>query len=129
MPEIISQSLELAKEHGLGPSGAIWLIILSLIAWAAGKSGIGAVKFVRGLLDTSTELREQIRKELSETRAESRLNGERLREQDRQIELQAGLIEELRRKLREADAYAASLIADLAAAHEREKRWREDRSA
>ena len=113
MPEIISQSLELAREHHLGASGAAWIILFATIAWLAGKSGIGAVKFVRGLLDTSTDLREQIAKELVETRALQQRNNETIQEQERQLARQSVLIEELRRKLREADRRIDELLRDL----------------
>jgi hypothetical protein len=116
MPEIISRSLDIAKEHGLGPQGAVWIMVFACIAWIAGKSGTGAVKFVRSLLDTSTDLREQIAKELRETRAQQARSEELIRDQQRQIAVQGALIDELRRKLRDADQRADELLEDLRAA-------------
>ena len=113
MPESISQSLEVAREHHLGASGAAWIMLFAVIAWAAGKSGVGAVKFVRSLLETSTDLREQIAKELLETRALSQRNIETIQEQERQIARQGVLIDDLRRKLREADRRIDELLRDL----------------
>lgn len=127
MPEIISQSLDLAKEHGLGATGAAWIIIFAMVAWLAGKSGVGAVKFVRSLLDTSTDLREQIKRELAETRALQRQSDEKIADQARQIALQSVMIDTLRSKLREADQRAEELLHDLQRAREIQRRTDEAR--
>lgn len=127
MPEIISQSLDLAKEHGLGPAGAAWIIAFALIAWLAGKSGVGAVKFVRGLLDTSTELRQQIVRELAETRAIQRRSDEVIAEQSKQIALQGVMIDTLRNKLREADDRCEELLKYLQRARDIQRRFDESR--
>jgi len=129
MFEVISQALDVAKEHDLGTAGVLWIALFAAIAWAAGKGGLGAVKFVRSLLDTSTDLREQIAKELKDTRVRQRENEATMREQSKQLTAQAGMIEDLRAKLRDSERRTDELIEDLSAEREKLRRFRENNQA
>lgn len=103
MQEILSQLFDLAKRHGWGDAGTVWIIVLASVAWLAGKAGIGAVKFVRGLLETSSALRQQIVKELGETRALQAKGVQRITKQAEEIALLRIEAERLRERLRECE--------------------------
>lgn len=97
----IEAAIKLGKEFGLDNKGIVFTVIFATIASLAGRSALAAVKFVRLMLDTSSDLRKQIKTQLDEVVDRlARAQRDLTQEQDSNRRLKSEL-EEATRELRD----------------------------